>query len=511
MTTLQRYGAAAMTWPVESLNAILLSLQTTANHLVETDNVAYIFLGVLQLYILDLTYPANRRLYELFTMTLDTSNMFEVRFTQGGNEFDLNNALTAAGFGAQSPVSSLASVYQVRYDVSSSVLDTASNLVSTGGIWSTTPAQLVTLSATAPLSLSSSGSTLSLAQGNPTYGTGLGDGTVSISWSTTDKLLFAGDLTATPIGDSTIVSLASSGNPSYGTASANGTDYTVVTWNSTSKLAFASPMTASIQDSTTIITSPSALQAGTIQNSSPTLLPNPTSALLFESDQFTVLQGSPSNDIHVSLKQSYIDSLIDNKIATLIQNITFGSDFTATRTATTLAVDFTDPNAPLYSWPAGVELYFDGSVSPSIQVDPSVTNQAGSAITIANLSTTTWTISFDWNINSGQVNANHYVFACNGVFSYNQAPSGQWLNGSTGYIALGSPAISNGQWQSVKFTYDSSVGLKMYVDAALIGTLPTSIVSMANYAGKLTVSEDIGGGYDTSGYWRNFSVSNLVL
>jgi hypothetical protein len=166
---------------------------------------------------------------------------------------------------------------------------------------------------------------------------------------------------------------------------------------------------------------------------------------------------------------------------------------------------------PIYSWPTGTILYFNGSVSPSIQVNPSVTNQTGSAISIPTLSTTTWTISFDWNISTSQV-FNHYVFAVNGVISYNETTSGYaFLNGTTGSQTSSSPAIVNGTRQAIKFVFDQAVDLKFYVDTVLVGTLSNSVVSMSGYLGKLTISEDVSGGYDTVGSFRNLSVTNSVI
>ena len=315
----------------------------------------------------------------------------------------------------------------------------------------------------------------------------LSNGIFANQAATLKHLQATAPLTLTDDGSGILTLAGGASDPTYGSIVGGVT----LTWSNTNRLIFQSPLAAVANGTDTEVTvtiPPTPNPSHGTQLGGITLSWATSDRILFGNGINAVSSGT---DTIVSFNSTdyYTKSQVDSAIATAIAAI----------------------GGPIYSWPAGNQLYFNGSVSPSIQVNPSVANQTGSAITLALLSTTTWTISFDWNINSSQGNANHYVFAVNGVCSYNQAPSGQWLNGSSGYISLGSPAIVNGTWQSVKFTYDSTIGLKMYVDTTLIGTLSTSIVTMSGYAGKLTVSEDVGGGYDTVGYFRNFTVTNSVL
>ena len=132
-----------------------------------------------------------------------------MKFTASNIDHTLDQALAGIGYSNMIPVSSLAQINAAQFTTDSILAYLAtSQLVQDQGTFATSPAHLKSIVAGTGLELVSDASSVTLnntgVATNPTYGTGVGNA-VTLTWSSTDKLIFQGDILAVPVGETTYV------------------------------------------------------------------------------------------------------------------------------------------------------------------------------------------------------------------------------------------------------------------------------------------------------------------
>ena len=461
MTTLNRFGSIDVTFSAEGLNAILLSLQTTTSHHQVSDDIAYVFLSTRQLLIMDLGHPANRKLFELFSITIDETNPYNVRFTQQAIEYTLNEAYTAVGYNSMQPVTDLNNVYIARYSNLIEVVDTSSNLVLTGGGHNGAAATLRNLAA-------GNGCTLDV--------------------STTDATI-----NVTPV---TIVHPL----PNYATStSSNGAYADITTHSSTNVLAFNPPFSFTTQNFQNVdllgipypsvnvshvtadvytkaesdgrylqgvsfplsnygVSTDTTTYENTTVHSSTNVLsfmaPLSFTTTNYQNKDLNSVPYSSLNVSYVALDTSAIQTMIDTSVQAALDNITFSSNFGVDR-STPLALSIADLT-PLFS---------------HIPITTSINSQdvfigSGLGLDVANKS---WTFKLDIHMNPNQW---HEVM----IYANSQRNIGPWTNYRiikffTQYntmklqmnqpsggqdIVIPTSAVTANDWNAFKLTYNSS-------------------------------------------------------
>ena len=206
-TVLARGDGSSTTYLNTELGTILVGLESSNNSHVEGSGVAFRRLSAGRLLLHDVSTTLGRKLLEMFSVTWDNTEAFELKWTSSNVDMSTQQAVLAAGF--STTVNTLANIHANTYFVSGAdQYLTSSNLVFNQGLFSTTPATLMALQATAPLTLTDDGSgVLTLAgASDPVYGSQIGGGIV-LSWSNTNRLIFQSPLAAIANGTDTEVSV----------------------------------------------------------------------------------------------------------------------------------------------------------------------------------------------------------------------------------------------------------------------------------------------------------------
>ena len=484
-TVLSRGNATSITYQNTELSSILVSLEGSNNQHSVTNGVAFIRVSAGRMLLLDVNTLWGRRLVEIYAITFDQTNMFGMKFTSSNIDHTLDQALAGIGYSNMTPVSSLAAINAAQFATDSILAYLATGqLVQDPGTFATAPAQLKTIVAGTGLELVTDTSSVTLnntgVASNPTYGTGVGNA-VTLTWSTTDKLIFQGDISAVPVGDTTYVT-------------ANASTQMFVGLEGTTAQAI--------------------------------------SVLHFEQDHFEFHE---ANTIaRLELKQSFLDALKQS----VLDCITFSSDFMVDRsTPGIISVSHhssygggghgggSSPAAPTYEWPSSFVANFDGNQSFETMIDTSNSgNQAGGKLPIDIIpSADNWTMQFDVNISSSQVNTYWYILAMHKqhdvhhnmqsqaimLFEFQQYgwTLGTDASGGTGWMGT----LPRNQWMTMTLVLNS-YNLSLYIDGVLSAQLPSTYVTLGTIGDegiRLAGTRDLPS--RMVGQYRNFKIFDYAV
>ena len=317
----------------------------------------------------------------MYAITFDQTNIFNLKFTASNIDNNIDSAMSGIGYSNMIPITSLVQINAVIFTT-----DSVSNYVSAGqlvideGIFATSPAQLKSIVAGTGMEVVSSTNevTLNALATGTSYGTSLDTGSgpvVDLTWSTTKLIFSAEDFQATPdiSQDTTFLSL---------------------------KPPMHVGITGNAQDISVLHLEPTMFEFAT-------------------ANQVALL----------SLKQSYIDALIDAKIqaatATIKQQtldciLADSNDFIIDRSVAGQITLSHDPSfggghgssGPAWQMTPGVEYTFNGSQSAYQNFDVNQFNPVQGCI----LDDAAWdtgngpyTLAFSWKKTGGGLYQNLFV------------------------------------------------------------------------------------------------------
>ena len=207
-TLLARGDGSSTTYLNTELSAILVGLEASNNLHVEQSGVAFRRLSANRPLLHDVNSTLGRKLLETFSVVYDVTFTYGLRWSSSNVDYSTQGAVSAAGHGGTTVIN-LASIHASTFFIlfpDTYILP--SQLVKNTGVFATTAADLKDLAVISPLSLTDDGTTITLASGasDPTYGSVVGG--VTLTWGTTNRLIFQGGLAATASGTDTIATLS---------------------------------------------------------------------------------------------------------------------------------------------------------------------------------------------------------------------------------------------------------------------------------------------------------------
>ena len=421
----------------------------------------------------------------MYAITFDQTNVFNLKFTASNVDNNIDQAMSGIGYSNMIPITTLVQINAVIFTTDSvSNYIQASQLVIDEGTFATSPAQLKSIVAGTGMEVVSSTNevTLNALASGSSYGTSLDTGSgpvVDLTWSTTKLIFSAEDFQATPdiSQDTTFLSL---------------------------KPPMHVGLTGNAQDISVLHLEPTMFEFAT-------------------ANQVALL----------SLKQSYIDALIDAKIQAELNNITFSSDFMVDRSVTgALSISHHSSYGgggghsgptPVYEWPSSALVKFTGNATAASFVDISLTTpQIGSRLNVT-LPENEFCIQFDIYIAlSGHGLAPHFLSVTKSVndpaYVFSLRDDGNPTTALIGGVPLvGVPCSSNiprGQWVSVKFTFLNGV-LKVFFDgdqkASTTGGLDFGTYGdEAVYLADISLLHDSAYPPDLLADYKNFKIFDTI-
>ena len=141
MATLQSFFGGARTYTEAELALTLAQLTAADQVLCSSGDVAHVAVGS-GLLLVDVSFPANRKLVETFTLTHLASNPFGLEALQGTTGFTLQEAMRMCGAGLFA--ASLSDIYMALFEGPAGEVEVieASQLVRSTGVSGLSPASL---------------------------------------------------------------------------------------------------------------------------------------------------------------------------------------------------------------------------------------------------------------------------------------------------------------------------------------------------------------------------------
>ena len=105
-TVLLRGNDTSVTYQNTGLSSILASLEAVKSQHIEVNGIGFVRIGAGRLLLMDLDTTWCRSLLEVYSITHDLTNNFELKFIAANVDFDLDGALNSAGYVFHTPVGS---------------------------------------------------------------------------------------------------------------------------------------------------------------------------------------------------------------------------------------------------------------------------------------------------------------------------------------------------------------------------------------------------------------------
>ena len=114
--------------------------------------------------MVDLNVNINRKLFELFTFQYDIGNPFYLKLVHKTSaiDFAIDNALISVGYSGTTPIASLESIYMKLYSTFNNYYLSTNDLVKSLGQFSSSPAELKTITAGTGINLNNDASTFTI-------------------------------------------------------------------------------------------------------------------------------------------------------------------------------------------------------------------------------------------------------------------------------------------------------------------------------------------------------------